>query len=74
MFIVKETKQKQKQQKDENETRERETKELISIGIYIYRLITNRYRNKKKNEEGCEDDRCHPLTVLYRFFCICSIP
>ncbi len=25
--------------------------------------MTNRYRNKKKNGEGCEDDRGHPLTL-----------
>lgn len=44
----------------DRENKERETE---SIDRYqIYRLMTNRYRSIKKTGEGCEDDRCHPLT------------
>ncbi len=44
--------------------KKRETEHSTDINryLYIYRLMTNRYRNKKKNGEGCENDRGHPLT------------
>jgi len=58
----KQTTKKRIMDQDQNEHKNDERERERSIDIYIYRLMTNRYRNR--NEEGCEDDRCRPLTVL----------
>jgi hypothetical protein len=40
-----------KNEEDEKKTKNEPNHQTTSIGIYIYRLITNRYRNRKRKME-----------------------
>jgi hypothetical protein len=67
LFLMMFTWKKQSKTKTtKNGKRKRSKKRTTNGSREPERNNINRYRNRKRNGEGCEDDRCHPPT-LYKF-------